>query len=199
MEAADVGATTGATYGADVVVVWVCVAVGCCWPLDEPLLLPLLFDPPLCSVVGWWLEPPPEWLGLWVGFLVGLGVDGGAGGGAAWVGSTVAVGSWVGCAVAVGVLVGVGVDCVGAAATAEKSALPPEPDALCGHQATRHAARPSNAATAKRATFVLVLVTAFSSVPWQVDGSDSLPLDGTALPATSPKIQRSRTRPGYVA
>ena len=65
----------------------------------------------------------------------------------------------VGAAVAVGVLVGVGVFWVGAAATGATTAVSPEPAALWGHQATRHAARPSNAATAKRTMFVPVLLT----------------------------------------
>ena len=86
------------------------------------------------------------------GFLVGFGV-GCAGGGAAVVGATVAVGG----------LGALGVFWVGAAAAGEEATTAsPEPAALCGHQATRHAARPSNTATAKRTKFVPVLLTTTS-------------------------------------
>jgi hypothetical protein len=141
--------------------------------VDEPELPPEWVPPLLCSVVGWWwVEPPPEWLpppllppllppewvGLWVGWCVGCTVVGGAGGGAE-VGWMVAVGVLVGPTVAVGVLVGDGVLCVGAAAAALIGATSPEAPALWGHHATRQAATPSNAATAKRTAFVQVLLT----------------------------------------
>jgi hypothetical protein len=158
--AAGVLAGVGATYGAPPdplllepleVEVWLPLDVDG-WLLGcEPLLwLPLLWLPVLCSVVGWWCEPPLV-CGFLVGFLVGLGggawVGGGAGGGAAVVGCTVGV-AWV-----------------GSAAAGERFATSPDPEALCGHQATRHADRPSNAATAKRTTFVQVLLTTSSLAP----------------------------------
>jgi hypothetical protein len=62
----------------------------------------------------------------------------------------------------VGATVAVGVFWVGAAATGVTMAASPEPAALCGHQATRQAARPNNAATAKRTRFVQVLLTTSS-------------------------------------
>jgi len=127
--------------------------------LDVPpeLWCPLGWEPPLCRLVGLWVGCC---VGLWVGLWVGLCV--GCGGGGADVGCTVAVGVLDGATVAVGVLVGAGVDWVGAAATGEKAGEPPEPSALCGHHATRQAARPSNAATAKRTMFVQVLLTTSS-------------------------------------
>jgi hypothetical protein len=118
-------------------------------PPELWLVLPLLVLPPLlCSVVGLW------WVGFLVGFLVGLGVEGGgAGGGAGLVGATVAVGG----------LGALGVFCVGRAAAGEETTTAsPEPAALCGHQATRQAARPSIAATATRTMFVPVLLTTTS-------------------------------------
>ena len=154
-----VGAT-GGTYGALVETVVECVAGGLLL-CDEPPELWLLppFEPALlCSVVGLCpplppLEPPPLepplWLGFLVGFLVGC-AGGGAGGGAATVGATVAVGFGF----------AVGVFWVGAAAAGEETTTAsPDPAALWGHQATRQAARPSNAATAKRTTFAPVLLT----------------------------------------
>ena len=140
------------TYGALVETVVECVAGGLvlCDEPPELWLLPPLEPALLCSVVG--LCPPlepPLWLGFLVGFLVGC-AGGGAGGGAATVGATVAVG--LGFAV--------GVFWVGAAAAGEETTTAsPDPAALCGHQATRQAARPSNAATAKRTKFAPVLLT----------------------------------------
>ncbi len=69
----------------------------------------------------------------------------------------------VGATVAVGCGATVGVFWVGAAAAGdETTAASPDPAALCGHQATRQAARPSNAATAKRTMFDPVLLTTSS-------------------------------------
>jgi hypothetical protein len=110
---------------------------------------PLEFGPPLlCSVVGLWVG---LWVGLCVGFLVGWAGDGAELGGGA--------GGAVVCCTGVGVL------WVGAAATWDRSAVPSEPAALCGHQAIRHAATPSNAATAKRTALVQVLLTSSSLTP----------------------------------
>jgi hypothetical protein len=154
-------AVVGATYGVlpepllllepdepdepDDPVVWWPLAVLC-----EPLewLPPLLWLPLLCSVEG-------LWVGFLVGLWLGLGVDGGggacvAGGG----GATVAVGGFA-----------VGVFWVGAAATGARFAVSPEPAALCGHQATRHAAVARSAATATRTKFVQVLLTTPSLAP----------------------------------
>jgi hypothetical protein len=126
--------------------------------------------------------------GFLVGFLVGFGVDGAAGGGG---GATVAVGSLLGWTVAVGVLVGVGVFWVGAAAAGANAVVSPEPAALWGHQATRQAARPSNAATAMRVTVVPVLLTTSSWAPATADGCTSLACEGTPLPSAGQKIQRT--------
>jgi hypothetical protein len=91
-----------------------------------------------------------EWCGFLVGFFVGWGcgawVVGGGGGGAVVVWTAVGV-AWVG------------------AATADRPGVPPDPAALCGHQATRHAAVASNAATATRTAFVQVLLTTSSRTP----------------------------------
>lgn len=135
-------------------------------PLDEewlPLELdPLLWLPLLLWLpelwVDWWLEP------LWWGFVVGLVVGFVVGflvgflvgfGGGAWV----CGGSGGGGGAAVGVI------WVGRTAAGATPATPPDPDALCGHQATRHAARPSNAATVMRATYAKVLFTTPSLAP----------------------------------
>jgi hypothetical protein len=145
----------GGTYGVLVDTVE-CVGPAGGGLCDEPpeLWLP---PPPLCVLLGLCVG---FGVGFLVGFFVGLwvgdaGGGGGGGGGAAVVGATVAV----------GVLVGVGVFCVGAATAAESvrvTAVAPVPAALCGHQATRQAARPSNAATAMRTMFVPVLLTTSS-------------------------------------
>ena len=108
----------------------------------------------LWRVVGWWWEPLLDWCGFFVGFLVGFGVEGGGAGGGG--------GAAVGCTV--------GVAWVGAAAAGERFATSPDPAALDGHQATRHAERPSNTATAKRTPFVPVLLTTSSPGPMTDDG-----------------------------
>jgi hypothetical protein len=160
---ADVGAFVGgallwvgATYGALVELLdplpepWL---VGCddgedWWLTDDVWWPPELEPPLLCSVVG-------LWVGLWVGLVDGFCV-GWAGGGAEVGGGA---GGWVGCCTGVGVL------WVGAAAAGDSSAGPPDPAALCGHHAIRHAATPSNAATAKRTPLVQVLLTSSSLTP----------------------------------
>jgi hypothetical protein len=126
----------------------------------------------------------------WVGFLVGSGVEGGAGG-AAVVGATGAVGALVGWTVAVGVLVGVGVFCVGPANIGAIVAGSSDPAALWGHQATRQAARPRNAARAMRTANVQLLVTT-SSWPRATEGErDALRCEGIPLALADQKIQRT--------
>jgi hypothetical protein len=99
------------------------------------------------------------WVGLvvalWVGSWVGCGAGGADVGGG---GATVGVGG-----------PGVGVFWVGAATTGDRS-VPPDPAALCGHQAIRHAARPSDAAEAKRKAFVQVELTTSSLAPGRTVG-----------------------------
>ncbi|HET6939280.1 MAG TPA: hypothetical protein VFI19_11770 [Nocardioides sp.] len=155
---ADVGAFVGGallwvggTYGALVDPTLVGCDEGDDWWWLDAGWWPLGCEPPsLCSVVGLWVG---LCVGLWVGFLVGW-----AGGGAELGGGGGGGGATVGCT-------GVGVLWVGAAATWDRSAVPPVPAALCGHQAIRHAATPSNAATAKRTAFVQVLRTSSSLTP----------------------------------
>jgi hypothetical protein len=102
-------------------------------------------------VAGWWVGLG---VGFFVGFLVGLGVDGGGwAGGGAWVGG----GACVGCAV--------GVAWVGAAAAGALSSAPDPAEALCGHQATRHAATASSAATAMRTALLPIRLTTSSQTP----------------------------------
>jgi hypothetical protein len=96
---------------------------------------------------------PPLLPPLWSGFLVGLLVGGGAGGGAA------VCGGGGGSAVGVGFCVGV---FWVANAGAGWTAMSPDPDALCGHQATRQADNASIVATMMRTPKVLALLTTSS-------------------------------------
>jgi hypothetical protein len=146
-----VGGTYGAVdallVGCDEGVVW--------WLLDVVWWALWCEPPPLCSEVGLCVGLGLGlWVALWVGWAGGgAEVGGGGGGGAAVVGCT-----------------GVGVLWVGAAASGDRSAGPPDPAALCGHQAIRHAATPSDAATAKRTAFVQVLLTSSSLTPGRTRG-----------------------------
>jgi hypothetical protein len=147
----------GATAGPLVAPLLVACDVGEAWWLFDVVCWPPECEPPslccgdgLCVGFGVGLCVGLG-VGLWVGFLVGW-----AGGGAVvWGGA----GGGVGCCTGVGVL------WVGAAAAGDWAAGPSVPAALWGHQAIRHAATPSNAATATRTAFVQVLLTSSSLTP----------------------------------